>query len=168
MRILTTKKIYRAFPELDQLDDEACVRFIRRMWGLQNVWKFWIILIVLLPISLIVWLAIMLATSGIFDLSVFPVYSEILTLMEPGFVGFPLMVMFFVRDFWLSQQIRKRIDGVGCKDCEYCLVGLEIKQSKTGEYVLCPECGEQNVLDDIRLSREDIDPSFLVDTQSNI
>lgn len=168
MRILTTKKIWRAFPELDQFDDETCARYIHRIRELQSTWKFWIIHFALLPISLIGWLAIMIATSEIFDLSVFPEMSEVLTFMLVGFVGMPLIVIIFVRDFWLRRHIRRQLGFVACKDCEYNLIGLEIQQSGECEYVLCPECGVQNTLDKVRLSREDIDPSFLTESSSSI
>ena len=133
---------------------------------MQNVWKFWIICIVLVPVSWVLWFVIMVATSEIFDLPVYPVMSDVLFLMQTGFVWAPIIALILARDFWLYRQVPKRIDGAGCKECEYCLVGLEIKQSKTKEYVGCPECGDQNFLDGIRLAREDIDPAFFPESDS--
>ena len=160
MRLLT-RKIYRAFPELDQFDDEACVRYIRRVWSQKNSWKFWLMLIALVPISWVLWFAIMIGSSEIFDLSVFPEMSDILTLMLTGFIWMPIIAGFLARDLWLYRQLRKQIDGAVCEDCGYCLVGLEIDKSEAIESVMCPECGDQNILDDQRLAREDIDPTLI-------
>lgn len=168
MRILTTKKIWRAFPELDQFDDETCLRVVRRVWGMQNVWKYWLICISLIPLSWVFWLGIMIATSAIFDLSVYPTTSEILTLMQTGFIWMPIIALFLARDFWLRRQLRRQVCLVVCWVCEYDLIGLEIQQSDEHEYVLCPECGVQNTLDKVRLSREDIDPLFLTESSSSI
>ncbi len=87
--------------------------------------------------------------------------SDILTLMQTGFVWMPLIAMFLARDFWLFRQLRKQINGVGCKECGYCLVGLEIKDSKVNEYVLCPECGTKNEFASGVLAPADIDPTLL-------
>ncbi len=103
----------------------------------------------------------MIAASEVFDLPVHPRMSDILTLMQTGFVWMPLVAMFLARDFWLYRQLRKQVEGAGCKECEYCLVGLEIKYSKANEYILCPECGTKNEFESGVLARADIDPTML-------
>ncbi len=66
-----------------------------------------------------------------------------------------------IRDIWLSRQVQKEVLNAGCKQCGYCLIGLEIKSVEAEELVLCPECGDRNILDNERISREDIDLAIL-------
>lgn len=159
MRLLT-RKIYRAFPQLDQFDDEACIRSIRRAWSTDGFSRFCLVLYVVVPVAVVLWAIVIMVASVVFDLSVFPYVSDSLYLMSTGFIWFPLIAGFRARDFWLARQVRKQIDGACCEDCGYCLVGLGINTSNQDSSVQCPECGKQHILDDYRLSREDIDPTL--------
>ena len=157
MRLLS-RKIYRAFPELDQFDDETCKRYMRRVWDVENSSSFgFFYIVILLPLSLVLWLTIMIAASAIFDLSVFPELSDALTLMQVGFIGMPLLVFLLARDLWAHRVLRKQVIGANCKECGYSLVGLTIKSEGTAESVTCPECGTNYTLDNYLLSREDIE-----------
>jgi Zn ribbon nucleic-acid-binding protein len=156
MRLLSSK-IYRAYPELDEFDDETCKRYMRRVWDEESANSYGIVLLFVVPLSLLIWLGIIIAASAIFDLSVFPEMSDALTLMQVGFVGMPIIMIMLSRDLWVSKQLRKQINGANCKACGYSLVGLTIKSEGTADSVTCPECGTNYTLDNFLLSREDIE-----------
>jgi hypothetical protein len=160
LRILS-RKTWRAFPELDRFDDDTCNRLIQRVWNQRGSWSLGVLILISVPVSLVLWFVIMIVTALVFELSVFPTMSEVLVLMQRGFIGGPLIAGFIVRDLWVSKQIRKHIDGVICKECEYSLLGLEINKSSVNAYVLCPECGVKNEFIDGELAEADIKPALL-------
>lgn len=160
---LITRKVWRAFPALDQYDDAACARCVNRVWNglLSN--QFWLIVLAVLPISCIVWLGIMISVAIIFDLKVYPNISLVLHLMYSGFVVFPLISTLLVRDRWLAKVLVAEIDGVTCRVCQYCLVGSRIDALEDGtESVRCPECGTRHAVDDRLIARVDIEKQVAV------
>lgn len=135
-----------------------------RIWNQPNTWKLWVVIVILVPASWALWAAIMIAVSMIFDLSIYPETSEILTLMQTGFIWMPIIAGLIARDRWVMKQMCKHIDGAMCKECEYRIVGLEINKSSDAEFVLCPECGAKNELSSDLLTEADLNPTLLTNS----
>ena len=163
MRLLTTK-IWRAYPELDRYDDDFCKRYIKRAKRLQNAWKFWVMMIFALPVSLGVWVGLMFATGFIlneylYDVS-FTLETTIFLFAGTGVAWMPAFTALLIRDRWLHRCIRKQLFGVQCPPCGYSLIGLSI-DSPDNPSVHCPECGQVTLLSDLGLTEADIDPTLV-------
>lgn len=156
---LVSRKIWRAFAELDQYDDDTCARCLRRVWENSRSGQFWIMIFPTLLVSWLVWIIVMIVVAEVFDLGVFPRLSAVLHLMLAGFVIMPLLAGILVRDLWLSKQLLAEIRGATCYECQYCLVGTPIDTLSDGtESVRCPECGTRHAIDDQYFSQVDINP----------
>ncbi len=145
MRLLT-RRIYRAFPELDRYDDEQCARFVKsaRKGGLMTILHTAAILITVLPLIS----AALVATLYLYDrLGT----ANIAILRRPWGFEFTWLLasclMFacamsaglLVRDTLLRRRLRFVLRTRGaCPACQYSLVGLAVSDSST---VQCPECG---------------------------
>lgn len=168
MRILT-RKIYRAYPELDKFEDDVCKRYVKRAKRINNAWKGWALIILALPSGFVTWAVISWVTaifmSGLeaqYDLLLFDPPSTILLLVFfTGFVWFPVLMALFIRDRWLHRCIRKQLTGVKCGACGYSLLGLTIQHDLDHSSVHCPECGHRIILKDMGLTEADIDPSLI-------
>jgi len=162
MRILT-RKIYRAYPELDKYEDDVCKRYIKRAKRLQNAWKFWLMLFVALPISLAVWVGVVFGTGYLMneyfhDVS-YTTETFIFLVSGTGIAWMPALTSLFIRDRWLHRCIRKQLTGVQCPPCGYSLIGLTII-NPDHPIVHCPECGQVTLLSDLGLTEADIDPTL--------
>lgn len=150
MRLLT-RKIHRAFPELDSYDDEQCHRFIKS--ARSNPWVMLLhtaaILAATIPVLVLgmigaVWLSDKLR---IFD---FVGSTDILSLRLLVWLptGGAMMaagpiVGYIVRDALLRRRVRYvlRTRG-GCPGCGYSVIGLAVTQREDGGTIVrCPECG---------------------------
>ena len=163
MRLLT-RKIYRAYPELDKFEDDVCMRYIKRARRLQNAWKFWFSLVLVLPLSIGVWIVLVYMTGMILNHVNAPMsYSVEIALylfIATGIVWVPAFSILLIRDRWLHRCIRKQLTGVQCGACGYSLLGLTIQNESNAPSVHCPECGLQTVLKDMGLTHADIDPNY--------
>lgn len=145
MRLLT-RKIYRAFPELDSYGDEQCVRFVR---AARRV--LWVRCFHSLVISLVTLVAL---APGIAMMAMLadwmsmgrnnPGWSEGLKLgawilSAVPLLGTGLVLGYLTRDWLLRRRLRYvlRIRGQ-CPECGYGLVGLAVSADN---HVTCPECG---------------------------
>jgi DNA-directed RNA polymerase subunit RPC12/RpoP len=165
MRILT-KKIHRAYPELDKFDDDVCKRYVKRAKRLQNSWKFWLILVIVVPISWALWVIVVFAISSFLDMSGAPKITGltrdlILTVLMTGFAWVPLVAALLTRDRWLHRCIRKQLTGVQCPTCGYSLIGLSLLKDAPDPTVHCPECGHTTALKTLGLTEADIDPTLI-------
>ena len=163
MRILT-KKIYRAYPELDKFDNEVCKRYIKRAIRLQNTWKFGALMFLIFPITWALWAGLMYLVTFLVELRFFEklpglLQDSFLAVMLSGIAWVPLLVILFARDRWLHRCIRKQLTGVQCPPCGYSLIGLTINTPDTPS-VHCPECGQVTLLSDLGLTEADIDPTL--------
>ncbi|MFK7759529.1 MAG: hypothetical protein AB8C13_06255 [Phycisphaerales bacterium] len=168
MRILT-KKIYRAYPELDKFEDSVCKSYVKRARRLQNAWKGGLAVLGVLPFALIVWLIVVWA-SRVFYAGLNEVHSWQLSglgedlfavFFITGVMWFPFIVCLLVRDRWLHRCLRKQLSGVQCPGCGYSLLGLSLLSSVDDPSVDCPECGHRVVLKDMGLTEADIDLSAI-------
>ncbi len=170
MRFLT-KKIHRAYPELDKFDDEVCKRYIKRARRLENTWKLWGLQISSIPISLLLWASV----SGVVQFILFfgqaarvdwfahlvqnPVLLIFTLIQWSGYIFVPAVICLHIRDRWLHRCIRKQLTGVQCGACGYSLLGLSINNDNDTPSVHCPECGHHLILKDMGLTQADIDPN---------
>jgi hypothetical protein len=157
MRILT-RKIYRAFPELDLFSDIQCERLMRRV--ALNAGARMAVQVT----------AVIGFVGAFFLVIVFLLTTEILEPTEKLFtdadVLFFLLCIFLIpalvgalsRDVVLRDRlikaIRLRIDRVRCLDCKYILIG----QQAESDAVTCPECGRINRLLELGIAEEDLIP----------
>lgn len=145
MRLLT-RRIYRAFPELDRYSDEQCVRFIKSARG--GAWRRAIGCLIVAVAASPVFVGSLMAVAPLVEgnfgwldpLSDGPLWGRLIGLiaffaiMSPG----PFVVV-LVRDVLLRRRVRfvLRVRGV-CSECWYSLVGLPVGPDRR---VRCPECG---------------------------
>jgi len=174
MRLLTTK-IYRAYPELDQYDDDVCKRYIKRANRLQNQWKLWGFQLISIPFALLLWVSITGLAQVIFffgeaervDKFAHLVQNPtllIFTLIQwSGYIFVPAILCLLIRDIWLHRCIRKQLTGVQCPSCGYSLIGLTLLTDTNHPSISCPECGSRTVLKDMGLTEADIDPTLIVE-----
>jgi hypothetical protein len=168
MRLLS-RKIYRAFPELDQFDDETCKRYINRTSGINTNGVGCLLMIFVFVASFTAWVfieynAIQVGVFWLLDkigIRVGP-YTEIFIYLfaYSGYIWFPWVMLLLARDRWLYTQIKKQLKGVGCRECGYCLVGLPINETRFNGFVVCPECNCENFFNDRSLTRADVDPTL--------
>ena len=166
---LITRKIYRAFPELDQFDDVTCQRYINRTVGISTNGAGCLLIGSVLIVSFIAWIfieynAIQVGVFWLLDkleIRVGP-YREVFIYLVAysGYIWFPWLMLLIARDRWLYRQIKKQLHGVGCRECGYCLVGLPINETRFNGFVVCPECNSESFLNGERLTRADIDPTI--------
>jgi len=170
MRILT-RKIHRAYPELDKFDDDVCRQYVKRANRPENAWKFWLIVFVILPVSWGVWIGMMYVTLLIVDQHNFDSFNSfeisdyimivIYFFSGTGVAWLPAFSALLFRDRWLHRCIRKQLIGVQCPTCGYSLIGLTLLKDTQDPSVHCPECGHATTLKDMGLTQADIDPTLI-------
>ncbi len=150
---LPWSKVYRAFPELDEFDDDQCERFVRWAWS-----KVWLRMVVLPVAGGIAWvvavhlvLSILPATlpglpPGIGGANLVALLIVVLSLASSVAVGF------FIRDSLLIRAIRDRVRSARCLECRFSLLGLPICEGA----VAYPECGTALALDELGLTARDL------------
>lgn len=163
MRLLT-KKIHRAYPELDKFEDDVCKRYVKRAKRLQNAWKFWLIALLILPVSLVVWFVLMYVTGFLVSEyeNKIPESLQLVMFLFSGtaIAWLPAFSILLFRDRWLHRCIRKQLTGVQCGACGYSLLGLTVNNENDSPSVHCPECGHHLILKDMGLTQADIDPNY--------
>lgn len=150
MRILT-RKLHRAFPELDPFDDGQCLRFVKR--ARQGVGRtlagVLLILVALLPLLAIgVWITAVLFDRMRVELY-WPGIASVATLKWAGVavpsLGVGPAVGYLVRDWYLRRSIRFILRTQGqCPGCGYNVLGLRLNEQSA---VQCPECGLETMVD---------------------
>lgn len=152
MRILTSSKVYRAFPELDRFEDERCERFVKA--AKSSLWWNWGSKAGLLAV---------LGFVGAVSFGGFAVVVDRLekshrasqsdaaqVLALSGLLAVALAIPFFVmlmaRDMNLRRRLRYILRARGtCMACHYSLVGLAVDERCM---VTCPECGGATQVDE--------------------
>ena len=150
---LITRKLWRAFPELDRFDDERCERFVetalRAKWprlvrGLLSVLAACAVAIASIALAI----AISRAWGGVLDHSTLQPLDSI-DLLAIGLVIGGLLtggvVGMLARDQLLRRRVRRFIHVRGkCPQCRYILLGLPVPDSLR---LTCPECGHEMEID---------------------
>ncbi len=142
MRILT-RKLWRAFPELDRYSDEQCRRFVRAASGsvLRRLARTCVafvasaipctVVIAGLTIRSVVRRNAGLPAGSWSDLGWFTAALILSILAAPA-------LAYIVRDVLLRRRVRTILrDRSTCVSCRYVLIGVPVPQGNT---VICPEC----------------------------
>lgn len=156
---LPTRRVWRAFPELDRFGDAECRRFARqaarRHWLTGAVSLLggavggFVLGGLLVAFALLV--GLMDSDSGVLALLVATVTLAL------G-VALPVVGILVARDAWLRQAIRTRLDSSRCGQCGYSLLGMEPHAVPEFSYrvVRCPECGSRTPVDAGWLTSSDL------------
>jgi hypothetical protein len=165
MRLITRRKLYRAFPELDRFDDERCERLVHRlrsdMIGTRLVLVPLGAFIIVLPsaalIGLIAWGAGLPACEMIVGTR--NRESLLITLIIVWVVLAPALAVLLARDLVLGGAVRwaliERLELTRCRGCRYLLLGQRVIEG----IIICPECGRPTTLAELGLhSPEDLIP----------
>lgn len=168
---LVSRKIWRAFPELDQYDDATCRRYMARArrtrnmthdfvltWGGAVLGLVFAIIFASPHYHALHWVSTKMIRSPHVGVMI---DTFLILLVFVSFLWFPLLVGFRIRDHLLARSIRKHLDGAICPDCHYSLIGLELFGHEDARRVKCPECGREFALRHLSLSEFDINPNLL-------
>lgn len=165
---LVSRKIWRAFPELDQYDDQVCRLYVRHAKRLKNAWKGVLLILVTLFMGLVVWVVLLrLSADYIEKIAVINhgAYEPIMiTAAITGLFWFPVLCALIVRDLWLRFCIRSQLRTANCAKCGYNLIGLTVHGASDSRFVVCPECGIRTALNTGHITEADINPNLLSDT----
>ncbi len=146
---LITRKVWRAFPELDRFSDEQCRRFVksargsamRRLFGWLLSAAFMLIVLLLVAVGVLFLEEYSSTVERLHDQS------------HVGFIGavYGLLVLFvgwltfLQRDWRLRRRIGRVIRMRGtCQECGYSFLGLEPGADLK---IRCPECGGLSEVD---------------------
>ena len=153
---LPISKIYRAFPELDRFDDDACEVYVERAKARNRLRTSCggavagVVFVVFAGAAM--WLMILLSIhlprgprTELWNLALIGTEFGVLTLLGCVF-------SFLTRDYFLRRLLRWELQGVRCPDCNYSLLGLRIDDGK----VTCPECGEVRDFEAMGLTAQDL------------
>ncbi len=157
MRLLTTKALYRAFPELDQFSDEQCRTFVAaaKRGVIPRLLRVAVQLLVAAAALIVVgWLTVTIA-NGLAPAS--RVQADAIFLVVALFAmfitfGSAAVAYLITRDLLLRRRIRWVMNARGsCYECSYGLTGLLIVKTPTPDgttdAVICPECGTPHKAD---------------------
>lgn len=140
---LITRKLWRAFPELDRFEDGQCQRFV--VAAVRDTWPRvirWVVVVlagflgVVLGIMLSVIAEDVLRTTMSYGLARAQwgvVFSATFT------VGGGSIAAMIARDMLVRWHLRRVLAGTGCPVCRYSLLGIPVPASGR---IQCPECGE--------------------------
>lgn len=152
MRILTSSKVYRAFPELDRFEDERCERFVQA--AKSSLWWNWGskagLLVVLLLVGAVTMAGFLYVVSRL-DQNPRAIRSDawhVLALAGLMLIALaiPFFVMLVTRDLNLRRRLHHILRSRGtCMGCHYSLVGLGVDERCM---VTCPECGVATRVDE--------------------
>jgi len=153
--------IYRAFPELDDYDDEQCARLMRRIQlNLSGHARRNTISLSVCAASLLLTLA---TSKIIYDFFAknydFVSKNDLIFLPCLLFIlGVSAAALVLTRDIVLRRQLKNAIDyeldRVRCLNCRYILIA---QQPKAG-MLTCPECGTQVSLARLGITEDDLIP----------
>lgn len=158
---MTTTKIYRAFPELDDYSDEQCRVFLAKCHAKVPRLAVGCLLPVLsYAMSLPVFGAIGFLMARLLEGFMTVKNEETIAFFLSLFVlAGPVVLALWVRDFILQRQlgrlVREKLELLRCRQCRYLLIGVN---AKDGQFVTCPECGHVNDLRTMGISEADLLP----------
>lgn len=159
MRWITTQKIYRAFPELDEYSDEQCDLFVKRCrTAIKHSGG-----VVILPLFIFMFSCCGLSTfiAQAMDYVIrndIASSSDYLFLLAFLSIAIPsLLLPLIVRDLMLRKSmnriIHEKLEQLQCRHCKYLLMGIAPINHTT---VICPECGQANHLEEMGITASDL------------
>lgn len=170
MRILS-RKIWRAFPELDQFDDAICKKYVNRAHAMRGrVLRVCVILMVVMfgfVVAMIIaepeqqFLAYITKWFSQ-DSSVGDGVIRLTWLLPVmNVIWMPWLAGAITRDYLLERCLKKQLSSASCQGCGYNLIGLTVYGDINNRTVRCPECGFVTDLKSGHITEADIDPSLL-------
>ncbi len=157
MRLLTTKALYRAFPELDHFSDEQCRTFVNaaKRGIIPRLLRVTVqLLAAAAALAVVGWVAVSMAiavvpTGYAQTEQLFLVAGALVMLVAFGAAALAYLI---TRDLLLRRRIRWVMNARGsCYECSYGLTGLlAVKVDIAGtttDAVICPECGTPHKAD---------------------
>lgn len=150
---LITRRIYRAFPELDRHPDEQCERFVlAARGGPLRICARFIMLCVVGTVAVIggfVLTGLSVVACENAGLPKSTAGNVVMVLVLIVGTVFALVVApatpFILRDWLLRRRVRYILRARGvCPGCRYSLVGLTVSPANT---VICPECSMEGTVD---------------------
>lgn len=153
---LPVSKIYRAFPELDRFDDDACEVYIERAKARNRLRTSCggavAGAIFVLFVGAAIWLMIILLLhlprdprSEFWNLALIGTEFGVMMLLGCVF-------SFLARDYFLRRLLRWELQGARCPNCGYSMLGLRAIDGK----IVCPECGEVRDFGAMGLTPQDL------------
>ena len=144
---LITRKIWRAFPELDRFSDEQCQRFVkaagRQRWFVFATWGA-VTVVFAAGLALASVLTRWTDSAMRYDFPVVPAWMILFVVLTAGVAAAGLAAM-LTRDKILRRRIALVLKYRGsCVGCRYSLVGLPVPDSLC---IVCPECGAECQVD---------------------
>jgi hypothetical protein len=147
------RKLYRAFPELDQFSDEQCEEFVKRAKHMQGFGDWAIAAVTATAlVSCLVLAILQYFLSGALQRAAISLAGRAMAQhLYPAAIVFlwvvvPALSALVGRDvvYWrfLKRAIWKRIELIRCGTCKYSLLGQHVRSG----VVRCPECGEATTL----------------------
>lgn len=147
-----TRRIWRAFPELDAFDDTRC-RWFTRVAARRDPWRhLHRLAIVLLCVGALFFGLALVAqchrwhARSDFEntlVQIFWLSVSLVAILATAAV--PLVGGLVLRDWFLRRRLRRIVRGQGrCPRCGYTLLGLPIPRSLI---LPCPECGHESRVD---------------------
>lgn len=165
---LISRKIWRAFPELDRYDDQVCRLYVRHAKRLKNAWKGVLLILATLFVALVVWVVLLRLNVGYIEKITAANHGDyapiVITAATTGLFWFPVLCALIVRDLWLRFCIRSHLRTSNCARCGYNLIGLTILGENDSRFVVCPECGIRTALNTGHITESDINPELLHQT----
>lgn len=149
---LPLSKVYRAFPELDEFEDDQCERFVQWARSRIRLRRFFL---PFLAVVLWVMLVAVVAPMVFWLLPSGRRFEWLLTLAILAIAAalvWSIAVALLVRDWVLIRAIRYRIRGGRCPECRFSLLGLPIHDGA----IVCPECGTDMTLHELGLTPRDL------------
>jgi len=139
---LISRKIWRAFPELDQFDDAECREYLKRSKPVANSALGSLLVICATLFALVLWvLVIVLVMPVISGMGLSRgIFVAIQFVLLTALIWLTALSGFLMRDYWVRRFIRRRIAMSICMKCGYSLIGLPMQS----DAVICPECGQSN------------------------
>lgn len=153
MRLITRRKIYRAFPELDSLSDERCEELLRRVHLSSKRGGVLLLAVVSVGVGsfILAFICAMLLLQEVdlrrLEVDLYVSGRTWLYLLgragvAVGVVAPPLLLALLTRDLVLGAFLKNALSGhlkrTACPGCKYQLLGLSVDESGA---VRCPECG---------------------------
>ena len=165
MRLITKRKIYRAFPELDRFDDGRCERLIRRLRTdvasvriiFAPVGAFGVTFLLAAALASLTWDACLQVFQSLMDKRTGDLW--LITFIIMALVLAPALAGLLTRDIVLGRAVHRalaeRLELTRCRGCRYLLMGQRVIDG----IIRCPECGRPTTLAELGLhSPEDLIP----------
>lgn len=145
MRIPISKP-YRAFPELDPYDDEACKAYMRRARA-KGRWLRLCVGLLAAGMGLGVSSVLIALIGFVAKADAFQGLDLLVGVIVIGSFFFaaltPYLCAAIASDVMIQRQLRRRLDTAECGGCGYSLIGQRPLPDPDGrgDFVRCPECG---------------------------